>query len=39
MHLIIFFDIKNNLKQFEVLSGNLDDVFVNVIGDKYVSVE
>lgn len=33
------FDIKNNLKQFEVLSGNLDDVFVNVIGDKYVSVE
>nr|WP_162151103.1 ATP-binding cassette domain-containing protein [Haploplasma modicum] len=27
-------NIKNNIKQFEVIKGSMDDVFINVIGEK-----
>ena len=29
-------EIKDNIKTFEVIKGTLDDVFINVIGKKYV---
>lgn len=27
-------NIKNNIKQFEVIKGSMDDVFINVVGEK-----